>query len=308
MNKTKNNLAGKDIEMLKNIPLGRFCMSVLLSFVLFVSASLAQQPAPAISVEKIRGNIYQLKGGAGANTGFIVGEKNVVVIDAKMTEDSGKQMVNAIKKLTPLPIGWIIITHSDQDHVNGLVGFPQGVPIISHENTRVHMDKAFRSPRERIYLPNVTFSEKLTIYQDAGSQTKRINLFYFGPAHTDGDAVVYFPDEKIVFIGDLIFIGRDQLIHRHKNGNTSGLVKALRSIMNLDAEIFVSGHSDPVTRQTIQDHIRSIEDKQVKIAALVKEGKTLDQVKKVYGIDEQQGSSRWPSLVEIIYLELTQTK
>jgi cyclase len=120
-------------------------MSGILLSVFFVSAGFAQQAAPAISVEKIRGNIYQIKGGAGANTGFVIGEKNVVVIDAKMTEEAGRQMVDEIKRLTPLPIKWIIITHSDQDHVNGLVGLPQGVPVIAQENTRVHMDKAFRS-------------------------------------------------------------------------------------------------------------------------------------------------------------------
>jgi cyclase len=284
------------------------CVSGILLSVFFVSAGFAQQAAPAVSVEKIRGNIYQIKGGAGANTGFVIGEKNVVVIDAKMTEEAGRQMVDAIKRLTPLPIKWIIITHSDQDHVNGLVGLPQGVPVIAQENTRVHMDKAFRSSRERAYLPNVTFSEKLTVYQDAGSQTGRVDLLYFGPAHTDGDAVVYFPDEKVAFLGDLIFIGRDQLIHRHKNGSSGGLVRTLRSVMNLDADIFVSGHSDPVTRQTIQEHIRNIEDKQAKIAQLVKEGNTLDQIKKIYGIDVQGEGSRWPSLVEIIYRELVQAK
>ncbi len=284
------------------------CVSGILLSIFFISAGLAQQAVPPVTVEKIRGNVYQVKGGAGANTGFIIGEKNVAAIDAKMTEEAGKQMVDAIKKLTSLPIGWIIITHSDQDHVNGLTGFPQGVPVIAQENTRAHMDKAFRSPRERAYLPSVTFPGKLTIYQDAGSQTGRIELLYFDPAHTDGDAVVYFPDEKLAFIGDLIFIGRDQLIHRHKNGDSRGLVRTLKGVLNLDADIFLSGHSDPVTRRAIQDHIRNIEDKQAKIAQLVKEGKTLDEVKKIYGIDGQGAGSRWPSLVEIIYLELTHTK
>ncbi len=179
-------------------------------------------------------------------------------------------MVDAIKRLTPLPIEWIMITHSDQDHVNGLVGFPQGVPVIAQENTRVHMDKAFRSSRERAYLPGITFSEKLTVYQAAGPQQRRIDLLYFGPAHTDGDAVVYLPDEKVAFIGDLIFIGRDQLIHGHKNGDSRGLVRVLRSIMELDADMFLSGHAEPVTRQTIQEHIRNIEDKQARIAQCVR--------------------------------------
>jgi len=265
-----------------------------------------KQEVPPVSVQKVKGNIYQIKGGVGANTGFFIGEKEVLAIDAKMTEDAAKQMIEEIKKLTPHPISYIILTHSDRDHVNGLVGFPQRINIISHENTRAHMDKAFQSAQERAYLPNITFSYKLSLYPDGVLRGTRIDLLYFGPAHTDGDAVVYFPDEKVAFIGDLIFINRDMLIHRHKNGNSFGLVKVLKAVMNLDAEIFIHGHGDQATKKDIQNLIQSIEEKQIKIQAMVKEGKTLEQVKKIFNIEDQ--GMRWPSLVEVIYLELTEKK
>jgi len=265
-----------------------------------------KQEVPPVSVQKVKGNIYQLKGGMGANTGFFIGEKEVLVIDAKMTEDAAKQMIEEIKKLTSHPISCIILTHSDRDHVNGLVGFPKGTNIISHENTRAHMDKAFQSAQEKAYLPNITFSDKLSLYPDGVPKGTRIDLIYFGPAHTDGDAIIYFPNEKVAFIGDLIFINRDMLIHRHKNGTSFGLVRVLKAIMNLDAEIFVHGHGDPATKKDIQNLIQSIEEKQIKIQAMVKEGKTLEQVKKIFNIEDQ--GMRWPSLVEVIYLELTEKK
>jgi len=265
-----------------------------------------KQEVPPISVQKVKGNIYQVKGGMGANTGFFIGEKEVLVIDAKMTEDAGKQMIEEIKKLTPHPISYIALTHSDRDHVNGLVGFPQGITIISHENTLAHMDKAFQSAQERAYLPNITFSDKLSLYPDGVLRGTRIDLLYFGPAHTDGDSVIYFPDEKVAFIGDLIFINRDMLIHRHKNGNSFGLVKVLKAVMNLDAEIFVHGHGDQATKKDIQNLIQSIVEKQIKIQAMVKKGKTLEQVKKIFNIEDR--GMRWPSLVEVIYLELIEKK
>ncbi len=270
-------------------------------------AQPVRQTVPSISIQNVKGNIFQVKGGDGANTGFFIGEKEVLIIDAKMTEDSASRMISEIRKFTPLPIGHIIITHSDRDHVNGLVGFPKGLTVISHENTRKHMDKAFSSTRERQYLTNITFSDRLSIY----SSGKNIDLIYFGPAHTDGDIVVFFPGEKVAFIGDLIFVGRDQLIHRHKYGSSFGLVRVLRSILNLDAEVFVNGHGDPVTRKEIQDHIRSIEDKQSGVKTLMKEGKNLDEIKKIYNVDDkpaQPGATRWPSMVEIIYLELNEQK
>ncbi len=288
-----------------------------LLFLGLISPSLAQQQTsqqaqplkqevPPISAQSVKGNIYQIKGGVGANTGFFIGEKEVLAIDAKMTEDSAKQMIAEIKKLTPHPFSYIILTHSDGDHVNGLVGFPQGTNIISHEKTRAHMSKAFQSAQERAYLPNITFSNRLSLYIGGVPRGTRIDLLYFGPAHTDGDAVVYFPAEKVAFIGDLIFIGRDPLIHRSKNGSSFGLVKVLKGILNLDAEIFVHGHGDLATKKDIQNLMQSVEEKQIRIQALVKEGKTLGQVQKIFNIEDR--GMRRMSLVEVVYLELTEKK
>jgi len=288
-----------------------------LFFLSLISPSLAQQQTSQqaqplkqevllISIQNVRGNIYQVKGGMGANTGFFIGEKEVLAIDAKMTEDTAKQMIAEIKKLTTHPISCVTLTHSDGDHVNGLVGFPQGTNIISHEKTRAHMFKAFQSARERAYLPNITFSDRLGLYLVGVPRGMPIELLYFGPGHTDGDAVVYFADEKVAFIGDLIFIGRDMLIHRHKNGSSFGLVKVLKAILNLDAEIFVHGHGDLATKKDIQNLIQSVEEKQIRIQALVKEGKSLEQVKRIFNIEDR--GMRWMSLVEVIYLELTEKK
>jgi glyoxylase-like metal-dependent hydrolase (beta-lactamase superfamily II) len=293
-----------------------------LLFMGFISPSAAQQltsqpaQAPAqevlpVSVQNVKGNIYQLKGGMGANSGFFIGGKEVLAIDTKMNEDSAKQIILEIRKLTPNPISYITLTHSDRDHVNGLLSFPRGATIISHEKTRVHMDKDFQSAQQRAYLPNITFSDRLNLYLGDAPGGARIDLLYFGPAHTDGDAVVYFSNEKVAFIGDLIFIGRDPLIHRHKNGNSFGLIKALKAILNLDAEIFVHGHGDLATKKDIQNLMQSVEEKQIRVQALVKEGKTLEQVKKIFNLEDrsgQPGGMRSMSLVEVIYLELTEKR
>lgn len=265
-----------------------------------------QEPAP-VTVHQVKGKIYEVKGGSGANTGFFIGEKEVLVIDAKMNEESAKAMITEIKKLTPNPIKYVVLTHSDGDHVNGLVGFPEDTIVVAHHQTRKDMDQAFKDPRQRAFLPQLTFSEKLKLY----SGSKAIKLFYFGPAHTSGDIVVYFPEEKVVFLGDVLFLGREPLVHRHKNGNSFGLVKTLKSILKLDAETFVHGHGDIASRSDIEGVIKSLEDKQAKIKALIKEEKSLEEIKKVFGVEDrpaQPGRRRWLSLVETIYLELTEKK
>jgi glyoxylase-like metal-dependent hydrolase (beta-lactamase superfamily II) len=288
----------------------------LATIVLYLSISInaqQQQPTqakptpPPITISQVRADIYEVKGESGANCGFFIGEKEVMVIDAKTDADSAKQMIAEIKKLTPKPIKYVLITHSDGDHVNGLTGFSQDITIIAQQQTRKDMDEAFKEPQQRLYLPGLTFSERLKIY----SGNKVIELLYFGPAHTSGDVVVYFPDEKVAFIGDLFFRGRDPLIHRQKNGSSFGLVNVLKEILKLDADTFLNGHSDPAGKADIEGLIKSIEEEQSKIKVLIQEGKSLDEVKKAFNVEErpaQPGGRRFMSLVEVIYLELTEKK
>jgi len=280
-------------------------------FILFFSFSSSitaqQQEPPAVKATQIKGNIYEVQGGRGANAGFFIGEKEVLVIDAKMTEESAKQMIAEIKKLTSNPIKYVILTHSDGDHVNGLVGFPQDVIIATHHQTAKDMDNAFKDAKLRSYLPDFTFSEKLKLH--FGDKT--VKLFHFGPAHTSGDVVVYFPDEKVAFLGDLLFLGRDPLIHKHKNGNSFGLVKTLKSILKLGADTFIHGHGSIASPSDLEGVMKSLEEKQAKIKTLIHEGKSLEEIKKIFKVVDRQprpGRSRRPGLVETIYLELTEKK
>jgi cyclase len=271
----------------------------------------AQQPPepPAMTVQRVRGEIFAVKGGSGANTGFAICDQGVIAIDAKMTEDSTKRLVAEVARLTPKPILSILLTHSDGDHVNGLTGFPAGLPILAHENTKKDMEAAFKDvalQALRAYLPNRTIARTLSLQCGPTG----LDLLHFGPAHTSGDILVLFPGARVAFVGDLVFIGRDPLIHRHKGGTSFGLVRALKEVLKLDADTFVPGHGDLFGKTDIQALIASFEDKQARIQAMVQEGKTLEEVKKAFGIDDRPGQlgRRWPSPVEIIYLDITEKK
>ncbi|MFW6140384.1 MAG: MBL fold metallo-hydrolase [Acidobacteriota bacterium] len=273
-------------------------VSVLNLFV-FLCAN-AQTETPPLKIVKITNSLYEVTGGSGANTGFFIGENQVVVIDAKMNKESANQMIDEIKKLTPNSVEKVILTHSDGDHVNGLSGFPKGIDVISHHNTRKHMEEAFEDQELREYLPNQTFSKEMSLY--IGEEI--INLFYFHPAHTDGDIVVFFPNQKVAFLGDLIFLNRDPLIHKHKNGSFFGLVKTLKGILELDADTFVHGHGEIAQKKDIHNLVNALEKKQETIKSLIEKGKSLEEVKKEFGIEQSQ--NRWPSIIEIIYNELTE--
>jgi cyclase len=265
----------------------------------------AQPQAPPLSVVPVRDGVYLVKGGSGANTAFIVGKTSVTVIDSKMTEDSTRAVLAEIKKVTPNPVRQIILTHSDGDHVNGLNGFPQGLKLIAHANTRKDMEEAFKDPKMSALMPYLP-TETVTGSRSVDADGVRVELLYFGPAHTSGDLVVFLPQQKIAHAGDLLFMGRDPLIHRQKGGTSLGLASTLNRLLSVDADVFLSGHNDPMNKAEIKTLLASIEEKQAKVKALVQLGRSLDEVKQAMGVAATPGQApRFPSLVEIIYQEVT---
>jgi len=280
---------------------------------------LAQQPPQAqpIAVQQVKGNVYIVKGGSGANTGFFIGDKEVVVIDAKTTAESAQRMIEEIGKLTAKPITGIILTHSDGDHVNGLSGFPKGLKIYGHPQTKKDMEDASKQPNLQYlmdYLPNQACSPceaSRTSAMLVRMGHEDIQLYFFGAAHTSGDLIVYFPVEKVAFVGDLVFVGRDPLIHRQKGGTSLGLARNLDAMLALDADAFIPGHADLLTKQDVRGVAASIKEKQDKIKGMIADGRPLDEIKKAFGVEDrpsQPGRPRFLSLIEVIYLDLTEKK
>jgi len=277
---------------------------ILVFYLLFVSStSFAQQTeVTPVKLDKLTDRLYQILGGRGANGGVFIGDDGVLVIDAKMTQESVEQTIQEIQKITDKPIKYLVNTHSDGDHIAGNRYFPQSVMIIAHENCRQEVfhprrdgqPSEWNSPELAPFVPSVTYRHKMDIY--LGS--KKVELWYFGVGHTTGDTVVYFPEEKIAFLGDQIFMGRPQLIHSYKGGNSFEHVKALTKMLEtLDAEKFCSGHSDPVDRSTVKHHIEEMKNIQAKVKTLVGQGKSLEEVKKEF--EENQAR-----LVEAIFNEI----
>jgi glyoxylase-like metal-dependent hydrolase (beta-lactamase superfamily II) len=265
---------------------------------------------PPIAIQPITFGVLLIKGGSGANSGLIIGDKEVIAIDAKMSPESVQEMLAELKKKIPYPVTKVILTHSDADHINGLPGFPRGITIISQEQTKADMIKAAADlPALQDYLPTLVFKDGMKV--KSGKIT--IDLRYYGPAHTNGDTVVYVDADRTAYVGDQAFVGRDPIIHREKHGTSFGLVKTIKAILDHrpHADSFLPGHGDMLTRAELENLARSIEVKQSKIRTFIAEGKSLEEIKKILGVEERPGASagpRFPSLVEVIYQELTEKK
>lgn len=179
-------------------------------------------------------------------------------------------------------------------------GFPNDIDIIAHDNSAKDIVKTNETGRVKIPAPNITFTNQMNLFKG----DLEINLLYFGPAHTDGNIVIYIPDDRIAVIGDLFFKGMDPLIHKYKNGTSAGFVSVLTKIVDLNADKYLSGHAEPVEKAEIEGLRKTIMEKREKVGAMVRDGKSLNEIKKAFGIPV--GQSRWPSLVETIYGEIKQ--
>jgi len=163
----------------------------------------ASQPAAQpdrVRVQLLSGGavLYLLTGGGG-NSLVLVRDEGVVLVDSKRPGVS-QEVVDAVALVTDRPITTIVNTHAHVDHTGGNLALPAVTDIIAHEHARKAMEKmdAFAGRAVR-FLPNKTVTDRMSLFEGRD----RIDLYYFGRGHTNGDLVVVLPGHGIAYLGDL---------------------------------------------------------------------------------------------------------
>lgn len=213
-----------------------------------IAAVKGQPPQPqdpkVVTVDKLKDNLYVLKGGGG-NTAVFLTADGVTVVDAK-NPGWGQPILDKIKEITSKPVTRIINTHTHGDHVSGNVEFPATVEVIVQENTKANMDKMdiFKQHDGR-GLPKKTFKDKMTV----GKGDDRIDLYYFGRGHTNGDTIVVFRALRTAHFGDLFARKALPFVDGTNGGSVveypQTLTKAFAKIKNVDT--IINGHADTTT-------------------------------------------------------------
>ena len=260
----------------------------------------AAAPAPrVVEVEKLRDNLWMLKGGGG-NTAVFVRTDGITVVDTK-NPGWGQPILDQIKKISDKPITTIINTHTHGDHVSGNVEFPATVEVIVQENTKANMQEMRGAtgiaqpaggPAPNIFKVNngrgmasKTFKDKMTI----GKGADEVNLFYFGRGHTNGDAWVVFPALRLAHAGD-IFSGKNLPLLDANNGGSGTqigdtLAKAAKSFKNIDTVI--TGHSTTMTVADLAEYAEFNKDFMKEVQAGKKAGKTVDDIAGAWKMPEK---------------------
>ena len=288
------------------------------------SAGAGQMPVRVIEVEKLRDNLYLLRGGGG-NTAVFVGSNGVVVVDTK-NPGWGQSILDKIKELTNKPITTIINTHTHFDHVSGNVEFPANVEIIVQENTKANMQDmklptsidiqnadaakgltVFKESNGK-GLPKKTFKDKMSI----GNGADRIDLYYFGPGHTNGDAWVVFPALRVMHAGD-IFSGKNIPLLDASNGGSGVMIgdtlgKAADTVKDIDT--IITGHSTTMTLNDLREYAAFNREFLAAVRDGKRSGKSVDDVAAAWKVPTKYTGyatpqpARLKSNVQVIYNEL----
>jgi glyoxylase-like metal-dependent hydrolase (beta-lactamase superfamily II) len=196
-----------------------------------------------------------------SNAGFVVTPQGVVVIDALGSPALAERLLAEIRKVTPLPVTHVIVTHYHADHIYGLQTFKaQGARIVAHGAAREYLSSdtarlRLQSSRQELapWIDEDTRLVPADQWLDGPAELLvggvRFVLQPVGPSHSPEDLVIYLPSEKVLFAGDLVFRSRIPFVGQADSGHW---ISALDTLLAFDTAVIVPGHG-PLSAQAAQD-------------------------------------------------------
>jgi len=251
---------------------------------------------PTYQFKPLRNNVGMFAE-QGGTIAWLVNKEGIVVVDAEFP-DPAKHLIAELQKQSDKPFQWLINTHHHGDHTGGNISFKGLVKnVAAHENSLANQKRVAESQKkedQQLY-PDTTFKDNWKI--KVGDE--RISAHYFGPGHTNGDAMIHFEHANIVHMGDLVFNRRYPFIDRSAGASVKNWPVALEAAQKkFDKNtLFVFGHAfDPLKVTGNMEDVKAMQDFMVKLADFVqssiKAGKSKNEIlqaKSIPGVTEWQG-------------------
>jgi glyoxylase-like metal-dependent hydrolase (beta-lactamase superfamily II) len=242
----------------------------------------SQKKEVQIITTKVSEQVFMLKG-QGGNIGLFIGDDAVFMIDDQFAPLTPK-ILEAIKKITPKPVNYLMNTHWHGDHTGGNLNLQkEGALILAHKNVRKRMsvDQVVRgkakkaSPKEA--LPVITFTEDMMMHINNDD----IYVSHIHEAHTDGDALVYFTQNNVLHTGDAYFQGKFPYIDVSSGGSINGYIDGIQKMILLtnDETKIIPGHGNVSNKKELISFKKMLVDLKSKIKVEIDKGKTLEEVK-----------------------------
>jgi len=238
-----------------------------------------QAPANYFTLKSLGHNVWAAiavpGSGAGSNSGFVIGDDGVAVIDSFQKADAAKSLLAEIRKMTQLPVKYVINTHYHIDHVTGNGVYAEaGATIVAQKNVRdwIHTEN------KKFYGANITDAQKASVEGLTGPTQvydtaldlhlgSRVIHVTYELGHTGGDSVVFIPDANVVFCGDLFW--RHTLPNLIDASTESWIATLTKLTQAHPVATFISGHGDVGTA----DDVKAFQGYLIDLRHLVSEGR-----------------------------------
>jgi len=268
--------------------------AVFAAFILTFLCTLATAQQPdfskvEIKVTKVSGNIYMLEG-QGGNIAASVGEDGIVIVDDEFAPLAEKIQA-ALKNLsiTDKPVRFVINTHYHGDHTGGNVPFAtSGSTLIAQDNVRKRLAsggtagnggsvKMEVKPAEKAALPIITFEHDVTVHLNG----EDIRALHFPSGHTDGDAIIFFPKNNVVHMGDDFVRYGFPFIDVAGGGSVQGMIDGVeKAAAQLPADVkVIPGHGALSNLDDVRAYVKMLKETSAVVQKAIDAHKTLDQMK-----------------------------
>jgi cyclase len=292
----------------------------LLGLVLLTSLAQAQDLGP--NIRKISDGIYVYVGtNFNSNCGIVITQDGVVLIDSGHNPTDSRAILAAVKKLTPLPVRYLIDTEPHGDHTTGHFVFSPPALVVAHEGATASMKAAFNPKRNeklmaespemraafdgfRLVVPHVEYRQKMTL--NVGERT--FELFYQKNVHSEADTAVWLPKERVLFSASGIVANQINIFRPFVT--IPDILAAAKMMKALNPEHVIPGHGNPGTVKIFDDTEKYYALLLERVGTLIKAGKSLDEIQKEVKMPEYDhwaSKERFPTNVEAAYRAL-QTK
>ena len=295
--------------------------AVILVF-LFATVVFAQQDFSKVEIKvtKVSGNIYMLEG-AGGNIAASVGDDGIVIVDDQFAPLAEKIQA-ALKGITDKPVRFIINTHYHGDHTGGNEAFSNaGSTVIAQDNVRKRLEsggtagnggsiKMENKPASKATLPIITFENDVTVHLNG----EDIRALHFPAGHTDGDAVIFFPKNNVVHMGDDFVRYGFPFIDVASGGSVQGMISAMeKAIAMLPPDVkVIPGHGALSNLDDVRAFVKMLKETSAVVQAAIDRHQTLEQMKqgKILAPWERFSGSfiNTDAFIETLYNSLTGQK
>jgi glyoxylase-like metal-dependent hydrolase (beta-lactamase superfamily II) len=250
-----------------------------------------------ITVTEIAPGLFFQYHHAESNNAWLVTEEGVLVIDSRQHPQRAKELLEAIRKTTDKPIKWVINTHFHGDHFFGNVIFKrEGAMLIAHKDTALMMRTYFQEEMGRrqgyfkqrgynpsdvkLIMPDLTFDRSLSL--NLGG--KNIDILYLGAGQNPGDAIVYFPKEKVLFAGGPV--AKDSWTNPSFTPSIPDWISLLEKIKKMDVQFYLGGHGDVANKEDLQHEIELLRYFDLGMQDAVGKNLSVDEIIKQYKFEK----------------------